>query len=71
MTEEKKEDLLCIVGLFVVIVMVVVWVFTPPIPTMYKSTSTEKCVYVVTGKGEKTTCDYIKKGDLYDLVWIE
>ena len=71
MSEEQQENLFCIVGIFVSVVIYVVWLLSPGTPTMYKSNSSQECVYVVTGDGEKTTCDYIKKGDLYDLVWVE
>lgn len=71
MSEEKQEDIFAIICLFVMIACFIWWLVTPTTPTMYKSYTKQSCEYVITGDGEKTTCDFIKKGDLYDIVWVK
>ena len=57
--------LLSVIAIFILVLLI------PADPVMVKSWSKQECSYVILADGEKVSCEHIKKGDTYELVWGE
>ena len=66
-----EEVMLVIVGVIILIIGTVLFLITPADPTVYKSYSKQQCEYIILSNGQQVGCDYINKGDTYNLVWIK